>query len=579
MSEHNLEPHRHSLAHLLAMVVLARFPEAKLGIGPVIDDGFYYDFDLGSSKLGENELASLTREIRELASRQLEFVRLPVNAAAAREQFTNQPFKLELIDELVEAKAEITLYQSGDFIDLCKGGHVDSTAAINPEGIDLVRVAGAYWRGDADRPMLTRIYGVYFAEASELAAYHERRRLAEEYDHRKLGRELDLFTFSDLVGAGLPLFTPKGTFIRDRLASYIQSLQQPLGYQKVNIPHITKTALYKTSGHFEKFKEGLFYVKGKSDEFVMKPMNCPHHSQIYASKLRSYRDLPIRYAEITTCYRDEQPGELSGLTRVRALTQDDGHAFVRPDQIHAEVMAIYQIIQTVYKTFQLPLTVRLSLRDPANPGAYLGDDAVWQEAEAALQAALAKFSEPQTVATGEAAFYGPKLDFLATDALGRQWQVATIQLDFNLAERFDLHYTDPTGQAVRPVIVHRAIYGSIERFMAIILEHLAGNLPTWLSPVQIKLLPVSDKFLDYIKTTLAPELTKSGIRFEIDDSNESVGKKIRLGITEKIPYLAVIGEQEIANQTISIRDRATGQSQPYTMSALVSLINSQEPTH
>ncbi|TSC65598.1 MAG: threonyl-tRNA synthetase [Candidatus Berkelbacteria bacterium Gr01-1014_85] len=579
MSEHLLDSHRHSLAHLLAMVVLARFPEAKLGIGPVIEDGFYYDFDLGQAKIGENELASLTRELRELASQKLEFVRLPVNAAAAREQFAHQPFKLELIDELVESKAELTLYQSGDFIDLCKGGHVDSTDAINPQGIDLTRVAGAYWRGDAKRPMLTRIYGVYFAEATELAAYHERRRLAEEYDHRKLGRELDLFTFSDLVGAGLPLFTPKGTFIRDRLASYIQSLQQPLGYQKVNIPHIAKSALYQTSGHYEKFKDDLFYVKSQSDEFVMKPMNCPHHSQIYASKLRSYRDLPIRYAEITTCYRDEQPGELSGLTRVRALTQDDGHAFVRSDQIHAEVMAIYRIIQTVYKTFQLPLTVRLSLRDPANPGAYLGDDAIWEEAESSLKLALAEFIEPQTVATGEAAFYGPKLDFLATDALGRQWQVATIQLDFNLAERFDLHYTDQTGQAVRPIVVHRAIYGSIERFMAIILEHLAGNLPTWLSPVQIKLLPVSDKFIEYIESTLVPSLSQAGIRFEIDYSNESVGKKIRLGITEKIPYLAVIGEQEITNQTISIRDRASGQNQPYTLAALIALIQSQEPVN
>lgn len=468
--------------------------------------------------------------------------------------FADQPYKQELIQDLTDG--EITVYESGSFTDLCKGPHVDTTSEIG--AIKLLSIAGAYWRGNEKNKMLQRVYGTAFATQQELDAYLDMVEEAKKRDHRKLGQELDLFTFSDLVGAGLPLFTPKGTLLRTKLAEFLTKLQTPYGYEAVWIPHIAKGELYKTSGHWDKFKEDLFYVTGKSGEtFVMKPMNCPHHNQIYASKPRSYRDLPIRYAEVTTNYRDEQTGELHGLSRVRSLTQDDGHIYCRPDQAIDEVMAIYRIIQRIYEVFQIPLEIRLSLRDPEHPENYLGTDEAWNHAESVLREALEQMKEPSFAGLGEAAFYGPKLDFMATDAIGRKWQLATIQFDFNQPERFNLRYTDSDGQEKQPVMIHRALLGSVERFMSVMIEHFAGDFPLWLAPVQVAILPISDKFISYAET-VAHKLKEHNLRVLVDDSNESIGKKIRTSEQMKYPLMLIVGAKEEEGRTVSVRTRTKG---------------------
>ncbi len=551
---------RHSSAHLLAMAVRSLFDtpsDVKLGIGPVIDTGFYYDFDL-PRPLTDADFAPLEAKMNELIQQNITFTRKPVSREEALELFQDQPYKLELIRDLPEGEA-ITIYESGDFVDLCKGPHVEHAGEIG--SVKLLSLAGAYWRGDEKNKMLQRVYGTAFTTPEALAAYLDQLEEARKRDHRKIGQELDLFTFSDLVGAGLPLFTPKGTVLREQLAHYLNKLQEPLGYERVWIPHITKPELYKVSGHWDKFQDDLFHVKGKNNEaFVLKPMNCPHHNQIYASKPRSYRDLPIRYAEVTTNYRDEQTGELHGLSRVRSLTQDDGHVYCKADQVLDETMAIYRVIKRVYEVFNMPLQIRLSLRDPEHKDNYLGEDAVWEQAEATLKEALATMTEPSFVGIGEAAFYGPKLDFLATDAIGRQWQVATIQLDFNQPQRFNLTYTDADGTEKQVIMVHRAILGSIERFLSVVIEHYAGDFPLWLAPVQVAILPISEKFLRYAHI-VEHQLKEKGLRVLIDESNESVGKKIRTAETQKYPIMLIVGEREETNHTVSVRTRAKGDEQ------------------
>ncbi len=551
----NLYKMRHSAAHLLAMAVLALRPNAKLGIGPVIDTGFYYDFDLDPA-LSLDDLASLEAKMHQLIQEDFPFARKVVSRDEAKAQSADQPYKRELIEDLGPDE-ELTIYESGNFTDLCKGPHVERSGQVSAH-FKLTSLAGAYWRGDEKRPMLQRVYGVLFETEDELKNYLDKLEQAKARDHRKLGRELDLFTFSDLVGAGLPLFTPKGTKLRHLLSNYIAQLEAPLGYEAVWIPHITKSELYKVSGHWDKFKEDLFYVRGKSgEEFVMKPMNCPHHNQIYASQPRSWRDLPIRYAEVTTNYRDEQTGELHGLSRVRSLTQDDGHVYCLPEQVMDEVMAIYGMVQTVYKTFAMPLKIRLSLRDPQAKEKYLGDDSLWDHAETELKKALAKMTEPSFVGIGEAAFYGPKLDFMVTDAMDREWQVATIQLDFNQPARFNLTYTDKDGQSKQAVMIHRAIYGSLERFLSVLIEHFAGDFPLWLAPVQVAILPISEKFADYGRA-VATKLQSQAIRAWVDESSESIGKKIRTAETQKIPLMLIVGQKEIDSQAVSVRARKDG---------------------
>lgn len=552
-----IEEQRHSLAHLLAMAVLEGRPGSKLGIGPLIENGFYYDFDL-KEPIGPDDLPGLEERMRALVAADLPFTnsRRPIADALAWADREEEPFKRELIDDLAKAgETEVSFFQTGDgFTDLCKGPHVARTGEI-VAAFALTHLAGAYWRGDEKRPMLTRIYGVAFATAVELAAWRQQQSEAAARDHRKLGQELDLFTFSPLVGSGLPLFTPKGTRLRDRLTAKIMALQEPRGYQRVSIPHIAKRSLYETSGHWAKFQKDLFKVSGQDDEeFCLKPMNCPHHTQIYASRPRSYRDLPVRYCEVTTCYRDEQAGELHGLTRVRALTQDDGHVFAMPEQVGDEVAAIFDIVEEFYRDLGMALRPRLSTSDPANMDSFLGDEALWKEAESTLRALLEyRYGEDYDLGVGEAAFYGPKVDFMAQDAIGRWWQLATVQLDFNLPQRFDLEYADRDGQLKRPVMIHRAVMGSLERFLAVIIEHFAGRFPFWLAPEQVRVLPIADRHNDYAHEIAA---ALSDLAVLVDDSQEKLGYKIRMAETLKVPVTIVVGDKEVEGRAVSLRWRS-----------------------
>lgn len=545
MADINLDYLRHSLAHLLGAAVLELWPGSKLTLGPAIENGFYYDIDV-AGKVSEEDLPRIEEKMRELLPTWSTFSRDEVAGDAAKERFAGNPYKAELIEEITSRGEPITLYTSGAFTDLCRGGHVDNAQSIDPASFKLTKVAGAYWRGNEKNAQLTRIYGVAFATKQELEQYMQMLEEAERRDHRKLGQELDLFAFSPLVGSGLPLFTPRGTLFRRLLEEAVAAAQEQYGYERVWIPHIAKTDLYKTSGHWDKFEDDLFHVSSKKteDAFVLKPMNCPHHTQIYASRPRSYRNLPLRYAENTTVYRDENTGQLQGLSRVRSITQDDAHIFCRPDQVKQEMENIYSVITAFYAMFGMTLSVRLSIRDPQHPEQYLGSDDMWQQAEQALKEILQGRGMDYELGEGEAAFYGPKLDFKAKDAIGRDWQLATIQLDFNQPERFGLEYTDADGQRKRPIMIHRAILGSIERFMSIIIEHYAGAFPTWLSPVQIALIPVGEKHIDSA-TTLASLLTSNGLRVEVDETAESVGKKIRNAVSMKVPYMLVLGDKEI----------------------------------
>lgn len=549
---------RHSASHLLAAAVLELYPKAKLAIGPSIDEGFYYDIDFGKESISDDQLESIENKMRQIVSNWSGFTREEVSAEQAKQQFVGNPYKLELIEELENAGEVITLYRSGEFTDLCRGGHVDQPKE-QLKFFKLLSVAGAYWRGSEKNPMLTRIYGTAFFSQAELDEFLRIREEAKLRDHRKLGKELDLFTFSDLVGAGLPLWTPKGTLLRNLLDNYVWQLRQAKGYQKVTIPHITKKELYETSGHWSKFANDLFRIKTREDhEFAMKPMNCPHHTQIYNHLPRSYRDVPQRYAETTMVYRDEQTGELNGLSRVRCITQDDAHVFCRENQLKEEMFAIWDIIEQFYLACGFPkLNLRLSLSDPNQMEKYLGSREQWDMAEEQLRSFAKERGAEFVEAVGEAAFYGPKLDFITKDSLGREWQVATIQADRNMPERFDLFCINEAGEKERVVMVHAAIMGSIERFVSILIEHHAGKFPFWLAPVQVKILPITNGQIEYAQQVMQ-QLTEAGLRVEIDERSERLNAKIRDAQLQKVPYMFVVGGKEAEAQSVAVRSRDSG---------------------
>jgi threonyl-tRNA synthetase len=550
---------RHTLAHLLAAAVLELHPDAKPTIGPAIDNGFYYDFEF-SSPISDKDLPRIEKTMRKLLPTWKEFSHREVSENEAKELFKGNKYKLELIDGIVADKQKITLYKCDEFEDLCRGGHIEHPATeIKPDSFKLSRTAGAYWRGDEKNAMLTRIYGLAFSTKEELDVYETMIVEAEKRDHKKLGKELDLFTFSELVGSGLPLWTPKGTLVRNLLDDYVWEMRKAHGYEKVEIPHITKKELYEKSGHWDKFKDQLFRITTREGhEFAMKPMNCPHHTQIFARKKWSYREIPQRYANTTTCYRDEQSGELSGLSRVRAFAQDDAHVFCRMIQVKEEFLKIWDIVQTFYGTFGFKLKIRLSLHDPAHPEKYLGGADSWKHAESVLREIAKEKKADFYEAIGEAAFYGPKIDFMANDSLGREWQVATIQLDMNMPERFDLSCTNEQGKEERIVMIHAAIMGSIERFMSILIEHTAGKFPLWLSPVQVRIIPISEN--QHKETALIKEkLLSAGVRAEADLSNDNFGKRIRNAKVSHIPYFIIIGEKDQAVGKVTLESRDAGQ--------------------
>ncbi len=550
-----LEHKRHTLAHLLAAAVMELYPDTKRTIGPAIDNGFYFDFEF-SKPISEADFPALEKKMRAILPTWTSFVRTELNADEAKKEYPGNPYKHELIDEFTADGSKVSFYTSGDYSDLCRGGHVDNPAEeIAPDSFILDRIAGAYWRGNEKNPMLTRIYGLAFDTKQELDEYVRMRDEARARDHKKLGRELDLFTFSELVGGGLPLWTPRGTRLRNTLDEFVWELRRKNGYEKVEIPHITKKALYETSGHWEKFAGELFKITTREGhEFAMKPMNCPHHTQIFARKPHSYRDMPQRYANTTMVYRDEQSGELSGLSRVRAITQDDAHVFCREVQVKEEMLRIWNIITTFYGAAGFSLAPRLSLHDPAHMENYLGTEETWNKAEQALRELVKEQGVTATEALGEAAFYGPKIDFLAKDSLGREWQVATIQLDMNLPERFDLTCINERGEKERIVMIHAAIMGSIERYLSVLIEHYAGAFPLWLAPVQVQVLPVSEKHHAYANDVLE-RLRSANLRAELL-ADESLGKRIRQTKLEKVPYFMVIGDKEVESGTVTVEGRA-----------------------
>ncbi len=562
---------RHSTAHVLAAAVMQMFPDAKLGVGPVIENGFFYDLDL-PRPLTPLDLQKLEARMAKIVQRNHPFVReeMPIDAAIDMFRGMKQDYKVELLTALktkgttsvsdeeagdidASKKETASVYRTGEFVDLCRGPHVESSGKIG--AFKLRSIAGAYWRGDQNNKQLQRVYGLAFSTKQELEDYLKMMEEAERRDHRKLGPELDLFVFSDLVGPGLPLFTPRGQLIRTLLDGFVWEMRAAKGYDRVEIPHITKKDLYEKSGHWAKYKDDLFKFKTREGhEFAMKPMNCPHHTQIYNRRQWSYRDLPQRYANSTMCYRDEQTGELSGLSRVRAFTQDDAHVFCRGDQVKKETLAIWEIVQKFYSAFDLKLKLRLSLHDPKHPENYLGDRELWKKAETSLREIAASKKIEYVEAPGEAAFYGPKLDFMAVDSIGRSWQVATIQLDMNMPERFDLVCVNEKGEKERIVMIHAAIMGSIERFMSVLIEHLGGAFPAWLAPTQVAIIPVGKDHAKVAKK-LRDLLTKEGIRAEWDELNETVGYKIRKSEKLKIPYMLVIGDKEKSLRTVSVRMR------------------------
>jgi len=555
---------RHSCAHMLAQAVLEMFPEAKLGIGPTIENGFYYDFELPRTLIPE-DLAILQKKMEHIAKQRQTFVRReePIDSAIELYKKSGQIFKMEIAQDLKdEGETIVSFYENrlptGElkFVDLCRGGHSENTGKTG--AFKLNKIAGAYWRGDEKRPMLQRIYGLCFPTKEQLDTYVKLLEEAKKRDHRKLGKELELFTVIDEIGPGLPLFYPNGAILRRQVENYITDIQESRGYTPIWIPHITKGQLYKISGHLDKY-DAMYPPMSLKDEdaYYMKPMNCPHFMMLYKTLPHSYRELPVRYVCTTTNYRYEKSGELSGLTRVRALTQDDCHVFMRPDQIEQEINLMLDMISEVYKTFGFDdFWVRISTHDPANKEKYIGDPKIWAESEAALKDLIEKRGWKHEIGVGEAAFYGPKLDFIFKDVIGRDWQLSTIQLDMNLPQRFELEYTNGEGKPERPVVVHRAILGSTERFLGILIEHFGGAFPTWLAPTQVAVLPVSEKFADYA-VEIKNELVNKGVRVKLDDSNESLGKKIRGAEMFKIPYMLIVGEKEVAENKVSVRNRKT----------------------
>jgi threonyl-tRNA synthetase len=554
----NIEYLRHSLAHLLAAAVIELYPDTKATIGPAINNGFYYDFEF-SKPISDKELPKIEKKMREILKTWTGFSHKEVSSKEAKAFFRNNQYKHELVDEIVAKGEKLTFYTCGTFTDLCRGGHVNHPSKdIPPNSFKLTRTAGAYWRGNEKNKMLTRVYGLAFESKEALDNYEQMKMEAEKRDHKKLGRELDLFTFSDLVGAGLPLWTPRGTVLRDILDNFVWELRRSHGYERVDIPHISKKDLYEKSGHWQKFKEELFKINTREGhEFVMKPMNCPHHTQIYVRKPWSYRELPQRYASTTKVYRDEQSGELAGLSRVRCITQDDAHVFCRPRDTKEEMAKIWNIIETFYGAVGFVLTFRLSLHDPEKMGNYLGTEEVWLKAEKELRDLVREKKAVAVESIGEAAFYGPKIDFMAKDSLGREWQVATIQLDMNMPERFDLDCTNEKGVKERIVMIHAAIMGSIERYLSVIIEHFAGAFPLWLSPVQVKVIPVADTH-EKEATKVHEALVEAGIRSELALGDEGFGKKVRSAKIEKIPYFIVIGDKDIEAQKVTLESRDKG---------------------
>jgi threonyl-tRNA synthetase len=547
---------RHTLAHLLAAATQSYYPDVKLTLGPAIDNGFYYDMDFGADKITEAEIPTLTEKMRELLPTWTEFTHETVTAERAQQVFAGNQYKLELIDEIVERGEDITLYTCGGFTDLCRGGHCNHpNTDIDPESFVIDRIAGAYWRGDENNKMLTRVYGLAFNNKAELDAEIWRQEEAVKRDHRKLGKELKLFTLSPLIGSGLPLLQPAGMILRNEIEKYLWELHSKKGYERVWTPHIAKINLYETSGHAAKFGDELFKVQGKEESFIMKPMNCPHHMQIFADNAWSYRDMPVRYFEPATVYRDEKTGQLSGLTRVRAITQDDGHLFCRPSQIGVEIKSIVGIIKEFYTTLGMMdgYWVRLSLRGD-DTTKYLGSDEVWQTAEKSLTDVCNDMQLNYRPAKDEAAFYGPKLDFMFRDAIGREWQLATVQCDFNLPERFELSYINESGQDERPVVIHRAISGSFERFLGVAIEHFAGAFPVWLAPTQVAILPVSAEHHGAYADELYGQLKQLDIRTTLA-SDESLGKRIRNAKNMRIPYQIVIGDTERDSGTVTVEGR------------------------
>lgn len=559
----------------MAAAVLELYPDAKPTLGPAVENGFYYDYEF-SSPVTDRDLAQIEKRMKKLLPKWKEFEHEEVDEKEALARYADNPYKQELIKEITSRGEKITLYTCGGFTDLCRGGHVEHPAKdIDPDGFKLSHIAGAYWRGDEKNKMLTRIYGFAFASKEKLDEYIVMQEEAKKRDHRKLGKELNLFTFSDYIGSGLPLYTPRGALIRRLLNDYIESLQSKEGYEQVWTPQIAKAALFKQSGHYDKYKDDMFRVVSNysEEEFYLKPMNCPQHTQIYASQKHSYRDLPIRYTDFAMLYRDEQPGQLNGLARVRAFSQDDCHIFCREDQVDEEIDTALAMTKEVMATFGFKYKYRLSTRDPEHAEKYLGDPATWDKVEAWAEKIMKRNDIAYVPGPGEAAFYAPKMDLIATDALGREWQLSTVQIDYVMPQRFDLTYTDSDGQEKHPVMIHRAIIGSPERFIMILLEHYAGAFPTWLSPVQVNVLPISDKHVAYAKE-VTDILKKAGIRVELDDSNETLGKKIRCWKIEKTPYAIVLGDNETRDKELTVEHRS-GAKETYTTEKFVEKISKE----
>ena len=567
----------HSSAHLMAEALQAIYPNIKFGIGPAIENGFYYDVDPGEGvAIQEKDLVEIEKKMLELARKNEEYCRIDVSKQEALNHFSslNETYKVELINDLEDGT--ITYYRQGDFTDLCRGPHLPNTSYI--KAIKLTSVAGAYWRGNEHNKMLTRIYGITFPKQKMLDEWLVLMEEAKQRDHRKIGKEMELFMFSQAVGSGLPMWLPKGAMLRDRLEAFLRKVQKKYGYEQVITPHIGNVNLYKTSGHFQKYGKDSFQVittPQEGEEFMLKPMNCPHHCEMYKFKPRSYKDLPVRFAEFGTVYRYEQSGELHGLTRVRGFTQDDAHLFCTPDQLKDEFKKVIDIIFTIFKALSFEnFTAQVSLRDPNNKEKYIGTDENWEKAESAIIEAAAEKGLKTTVELGEAAFYGPKLDFMVKDAIGRKWQLGTIQVDYNLPERFELEYTGADNQKHRPVMIHRAPFGSMERFVAVLIEHTGGKFPLWLTPDQVVVLPISEKYNDYAQKVVN-FLNNSDIRTVLDDRNEKIGRKIRHNELKKIPYMLIVGEQEMNENKVSVRRQGEGDKGAMTTEEFAEMINKE----
>ena len=559
-SQEYLNNLRHSCAHLLAAAVMELWPDTKRTIGPAIENGFYFDFEF-KKPISETDLTKIEQRMHQIVKTWVSFERHELSPVRAKKEYPNNPYKHELIDEFSKKGQKLTFYKSGNYWDLCRGGHVDSKVHLKGvlQHFRLLSIAGAYWRGDEKNKMLTRIYGTCFQTKEELEKYIWQQAEAKKRDHRKIGEKLELFALSDKVGPGLILWLPKGTIIKDELEKFAKKTEKEWGYVRVSTPVITKSGLYYTSGHLPYYKKDMYPPMKLDDkeEYYLKPMNCPHHTQIYARHPHSYRDLPQRYANTTTCYRDEQSGELNGLSRTRAFAQDDAHVFCRIEQAKDEIQKIWEIVHVFYESFGLNLELRLSLRDPSTPEKYLGNQELWDKAEKILRGIAGENKTKYVEAPGEAAFYAPKLDFMTKDSLSREWQVATIQLDVNMPERFDLTCVNERGDKERIVMIHAAIMGSLERFMSILLEHTQGTFPLWLSPIQVKILPIGEAHFEYAKNVFE-KLKAENIRTELDDSNESLGKKIRNAKIEKTPYMLVIGDKEVSEDKVTLESRDSG---------------------